>query len=227
MPTCQGHHWAQILTLPALAGSLVLGCSGGHGGSAQPAQSAQSAPQTPPTTTSTGSAEAPANGAIPNLTPASLTVADVDLYEKAAKARVDFLTQVKKDFDAAKTSQDSVKVVLRMGSAEPDSEAARAAGVTVAHELGVMRTMGDIIGTLHLQELQRLDRQTDTTHMDSASLAQVRPLLLQDRQRRDSTTKAVMGSMAPDVAAAFQQRRDNLDSLTFQQMTALAGTKKS
>jgi hypothetical protein len=63
--------------------------------------------------------------------------------------------------------------------------------------------------------------------MDSAALAQVRPMLAQARQRRDSTTKAVMGSMPPDVAAAFQQRRSNLDSLTFQAITILAGTKKS
>lgn len=218
MPLCKGRHWARILTLPALATELLLGCSAGHD------RSAQSAPPTPP---AAASAEPAANGSVATVTPGSLTLADLDVYEKGAKARLAFLTQVKKDFDAAKTSQDSIRAATRMASEEPDSDAARASGVSFGHEQEVTRALGNVIATLHEQEISRLDRQADTAHMDAASLAQVRPMLIQDRQRRDSTTKAVMGSLAPDVAAAFQQRRANLDSLTFQAMSVFAGSKTS
>ncbi len=222
MPPCKDRHWAQILTFRALAGAVVLGCSAGHD------RSAQSATPAPPTTaTSTGSTEPAANGSVTELAPASLTLADLDVYEKGAKARVDFMTQLKNEFDAAKTAQDTARAAMRMASDEPDSDGARAAGVSTMHEQQVMRVLGNIISTLHLEELEQFDRQVDTAHMDSAALTQVRPMLAQARQRRDSTTKAVMGSMAPDVAAAFQQRRANLDSLTFQAMTILAGAKKS
>lgn len=223
MPMCQGQRWALSRSLPALAGWLVLGCSGGHDRSVQSGQSAA-----PTTGTASAGSTAPAgNGSEATLTPATLTVADLDVYEKGAKARLDFLIQLKKDFDAAKTTQDSIRAATQMGSEKPDSDAARAAGVTLLHEQQVMRTLGDVISTLHVDEMSSFQLQVDTAHMDSAGLAQVRPLIAQDRQRRDSTKKAVMASMPPDVAAAFQQRRANLDSLTFQAMAAFAGGKKA
>lgn len=187
-----------------------------HADSTPKAASVDSAAAAPPP-----QATAPAE---PAVTPATLTVADLDLYEKMMHNRIDSLEVVRRNLSQAKTGQDTMHVMAAMALEGPDSLTAIAAGVTPAHLRAATKVIEDALGTLQTaRNMSGVGSQMDTTHMTADERAQARALLTQMHANADSTTAQAVGGMAPAVAAALEQRAPRLDSLMIQMVRSGPG----
>jgi hypothetical protein len=159
----------------------------------------------------------------PAVTRATLTVADLDLYARLMHDRIDSAKNAAARISHATTRQDTLQGIAGLAMGGADSVLAARAGVSVAHVRGVDKVVAGLLGDLQSSDrVGAVGGQVDTSQMSPDDRAQVRQLLAQGRHTADSSHAAAIAGMAPDVVAAFTQRRAALDSLLPALM--LAGT---
>jgi hypothetical protein len=184
------------------------------------------------------------------VTAATLTVADFDLYEQGIKARMDIVqqrgaAQVRQEVQrqlrpnvgrsGTYVQRRPTNTLLMMGADEADARISQGAGMTTRHMRDVMSTVGALVAYAGLAaEFDResqsspLPQSADTNRMSAAELARAREAYAsrarEASQEAHSQLDALTVDMAPDVAVAFQERRDRLITLTYELMTVLNGS---
>jgi hypothetical protein len=204
-----------LLMITAFAGSALLGC-GQHRDRAVTSQdsTAQTVASQPASGAPPASVPASTPTGEPDVTAATLTVADLDLYKNAMRARIDAVKQMRAKLAEAKTSADSMRIATSFSAASADSVVAHNAGVTPARIPRVVKTVGDILATMQAAGMtSNVGSTIDTVNMPADKRAGARQMLAELRQRSDSDVAAATAGMSPAVATALTQRRAALDSL--------------
>jgi len=217
----------RLLVLAAMAGSALVGCNRLRDRAENAAKSAAYSaagslrPGTPPS-------NAPAPAAVePDVTPATLTVHDVELYQQSINNRIDMVKRGREQQKQAKTAMDSIRALAMMSADADDSAVARSGGVTVEHLKGVSKVLGDVLINWQMQGLtSNLGSQMDTTNAPPAARAKIREVLAQAKRNTDSSMAQATAGMTPDVVATLQQRRPALDSARAQLQALVFGAPR-
>jgi hypothetical protein len=206
-----------LLVLAGLTASVATGCAQHGDRAAKASENAANGEAA----TSNGAATAPSAS---EVTPATLTVADIDLYERMARDRIDSMKALSVRLSQAKTSGDTIQAMRGLSTAGADSAAARAAGVSPMHLHDVAKVIEDAIAKEDdAARLADVGSQVDTTNMSPEDLAKTRQLISQARGTSDSIGAKATAGMSPTVAAALKQRRPLIDSLEMQLMRQAPG----
>lgn len=207
---CQSDRMPLLAVAAALAMAGLAGCSrGDHAtNTVQSTASAAPAPAQPAAAEET------------TVTAATLTVADIDLYQRMMLNRIDSLKAMRVKVSQAKTAADTLQALRGMATGGADSATARSTGVTVEHLRGVEKLIAESLANEQMAGRLNDVGRTDTSQMTAEDRAQVRQALAQSRRSGDSLKAAATAGMAPAVAAALEQRRSALDSLTTRLMSS-------
>ena len=220
---------ASLILLLAAGAVAAAGCGRHQDRTAAAGDSAVSSAAGSVATPSTAAppASAPASTDEPAVTPATLSMADLDVYQNAMTARINEVKQAKAREAKATTAVDSLRALNDLSAESADSTVARAAGVTPRHVANVVQTVGDMLVTLQGQGMTAAGiAQMDTTSGDAEARANARKVIAQLRQHSDSDVSAATAGMAPAVAAAFTRRRPAFDSLRTEAMKLAFGGSK-
>jgi hypothetical protein len=176
----------------------------------------------------TATAESVDNGAVATtpagaaeVTSATLTVADLNLYAQMMRNRIDSQRTAMDHLSHAATAKDTMDAVRGRAIEGPDSVTAHTAGVTVQHLRAVAKIVEDFLGNEQMAgRMADFGSQTDTAQMSAADRARVGQLVAQSQHTADSMRANATAGMSPAVAAALEQRRLALDSLGTELMEA-------
>ncbi|GEM_PF-3764705 len=217
-------HWLGA-TAALMAACTLLAC----GSNRPPAQSASTGGGATDTSagttaqTSHDSATAAATGAAPAppttadagvVTAATLTVADLDTYQRGRQREIAVYKEARARLPQARSRMDTVSAIAALMPDSVQGVAAHDIGVPKQHYTGVTALVDELLSKRSDTSLAgRAAATIDTTGLPPAVRAQVRAGLAQTQQETKAADSAARAGLSPAVAAAFDQRRPALDSL--------------
>jgi hypothetical protein len=171
----------------------------------------------------------PSGGAVASeAVNAPLAVEDIERWERGQRAEIEEVDKRWAKLKDAKSAMDTMSVQLSVAEEQSVNEVgARAAGVSVDRyqqiDNMIMRVLGARMSADLMQQgrdaMKKSRAEIDTTKLTPEQRAEVRRMYAQ----ADSAVEDPYKDLAPDVAAVFQRRAAQLDTLRWSLVAAIMG----
>jgi hypothetical protein len=202
------------LALAMIVTALAVGCSAKDKDAVVAGDSAGQADSAGADTSASSAASsgAPSTGATDESAPASITVADIDRWQRGMEAERNAVEEAGKKYKEAKTATDTMNAMFAANETSTRAAGASAAGVSENRYGLIGSTLSDVVS-----KMSPIENEMDVSKMPASMLTAM-------KEDRAKSLAQVTATLPPDLVEALRPRaaalRKQVLELTAQRMRA-------
>jgi len=178
---------ARILIRLVVIATVVAACSR--------AEQADTTDSAAAVDTATSASATPAPSPSPaNNTPASLTVDDIDRWQKGLDAELEAVKKAGADLKAAKTGNDTLTAMMAANDMSTRAAGAKAAGVDEERYQLIRTTLSSVVG-----QMAPIEQEMDVSSLPASSVAELK------KSREEGLARDTVG-LSPQLVEALKPR---------------------